>query len=101
MCSVPCEDCVFANWDYTLFRDGDDHWEGNHHVEPYTEQFDLYCSKHNRFLLEDEIDGSCTDGVRGKNNYHDTVMRYYEERDEYMKELKKLARCNELCDLSR
>lgn len=89
MC-VQCEDCKFANWDASLFCDSEEgHWEGNHYVEPYNEQFDFYCNKHERFYLEEEITGCCRDGISGPNNYHEVCVQHYREIADLKEELKK------------
>ena len=89
MC-IQCEDCKFANWDASLFCDSEEgHWEGNHYVEPYSEQFDFYCNKHERFYLEEEITGCCRDGISGPNNYHEVCVEHYREIADLKEELKK------------
>ena len=90
MCAVPCEDCKFARWDYTLFRDncGGIDYINNVIDPPYGEQFDLYCIKYRRFYIQTEITGNCKDGVSGVNNYPEICRAYYKERDEYLKQLK-------------
>ena len=61
--NVQCEDCKFANWDATLFRDYEEgRWEGAHYIPPYNEQFDVYCIKHECFFMEQEITGVCQVG---------------------------------------
>lgn len=91
MC-VQCEDCKFANWDATLFRDHEEgRWEGGHYIPPYNEQFDVYCIKHERFFMEQEITGDCQDGEYGPNNYHDVCKEHYRQIDEFKKELKQKA----------
>ena len=94
MSHISCEDCKFASWDYTLFRDGNAHYEGMHYVPPYSEQFDLYCAVRKRFFLEDEIPVDCTDGVFGENNYHEVVKEYEKEKGEYLKQLKQIQECD-------
>ena len=89
MC-VQCEDCKFANWEAALFCDSEEgHWEGNYYVEPYSEQFDFYCNKHERFYLEEEITGCCRDGISGPNNYHEVCIKHYREIADLKEELKK------------
>ena len=89
---VQCEDCKFANWDATLFRDHEEgRWEGGHYIPPYNEQFDVYCIKHERFFMEQEITGDCQDGEYGPNNYHDVCKEHYRQIDEFKKELKQKA----------
>jgi hypothetical protein len=84
---VQCEDCKFANWDATLFRDHEEgRWEGGHYIPPYNEQFDVYCIKHERFFMEQEITGDCQDGEYGPNNYHDVCHEHPEPRDEGRRE---------------
>lgn len=86
---VQCEDCKFANWDAVLFRDYTEGWyEGIHYNPPYNEQFDLYCSCHNKFYLETELDFECNDGKYGINNYHDVCINHYREIDAFMKQLR-------------
>ena len=88
MC-VQCEDCKFANWDATLFRDHEEgRWEGGHYIPPYSEQFDFYCSKHEQFYLEEEITGGCRDGISGPNNYHEVCVKHYHEIADFKEELK-------------
>ena len=91
MLPVQCEDCKFASWDYTLFRDNQSRYDIVTKMTrpPYNEQFDLYCAKHERFYLEEEITGDCPDGVPGDNNYSECCREYYRERDEYLEQLKK------------
>ena len=91
MLPVQCEDCKFSNFDYTLFRDNQPRYD------PYTRttrlpsnvQFDFYCIKHERFYLEEEITGTCRDGISGENNYHECCDKYYKELQEYLEQLKK------------
>ena len=53
---VQCEDCKFANWDATLFRDHEEgRWEGGHYIPPYNEQFDVYCIKERRHFIGFEL----------------------------------------------
>lgn len=88
MC-VQFEDCKFANWDATLFCNSDKgYWDGMHYIPPYSEQFDFYCQKHERFYLEEEITGLCRDGTFGHNNYHDVCKKHYQEINELIKKLK-------------
>ena len=91
MLPVQCEDCVYANWDYTLFRDNCAGYDyvNKRIIPPYREQFDFYCNKHKRFYLEEEITGTCRDGVYGPNNYSEICKQYYLERAEYIESLKK------------
>lgn len=91
MCPVQCEDCKFASWDYTLFRDNQPRYDPITRTTrpPYNEQFDLYCNKHGRFYLEEEITGTCRDGIRGENNYSEVVHEFDKERKEYVKTLKR------------
>ena len=85
MKNVQCEDCKFASWDMQLFATAG----ADHH---YTEQFDLYCQKHNKFLLEQEAYGDCPDGMSGENNYHDVCLEYYRLRNKYLEMLKKFRK---------
>ncbi len=88
--NVPCEDCRFANWDASLFKDREEgQWEGMHYVPPYSEQFDFYCNKHECFYLEDEITGDCQDGEYGPNNFYNVCKEHRRKIDEFYKELKK------------
>ena len=84
MC-VQCEDCKFASWDFEFFRDGNEHYEVEHYVPPYNEQFDFYCSKHERFYMEQDITGMCTDGIAGDNNYSEVCNEYYKEKELYLR----------------
>lgn len=90
---VQCEDCKFANWDATLFRDHKEgRWEGGHYIPPYNEQFDVYCIKHKRFFLEQEITGDCQNGEYGQNNYHDVCKEHNRQIEEFKKALRCLRR---------
>jgi hypothetical protein len=87
--NVPCEDCKFANWDASLFKDREEiQWEGML-IPPYSEQFELYCKRHKRFYLENEITGDCQDGEYGPNNLHDVCKEHRRKINEFYKELKK------------
>ena len=92
--NVPCEDCKFSNWDASLFKDREGiQWEGML-IPPYSEQFDFYCSKHERFYLEDEITGDCQDGEYGSNNLHDVCKEHRRKINEFYKELKRKNKKN-------
>lgn len=80
-----CEDCKFADWDYTLFLD---YIKSKFNVEYHAEQFDVHCKRLNCFLVEDEIPGNCRFGEKGENNYHDICKCYYEQKKEYYDLLK-------------
>lgn len=89
MKEVQCEDCKFANWDMTFFPHGPVKvLPGELPKEPYSVQFEFYCSKHNKFILESEITGVCPDGIYGENNYYDVCKKFYKQREEYIKQLK-------------
>lgn len=90
---IPCENCKFSQWDFRLFanivKDG---WGV---VSYYSEQFDVYCSIHNKFFLETEITDTCTDGKYGENNLLEICEENRKLKDRYDKLLKKFraTRC--------
>ena len=89
--NVQCEDCQFANWDMKLFADDANGSYGINNF--YSEQFDMYCQKHNKFLLEQEVyTTDCSDGTYGENNYHDVCQEYYRLRNKYVELLRQFRR---------
>ena len=87
--NVMCEECKFAIWEANLFADA-----GVRMM--YSEQWDCHCTLHNRFFLEDEIDGKCTDGVYGENNMHAVAHDFYELRKKYTDLLHKCCEENDI-----
>ena len=86
---VLCKDCKYANWDATLFRDNKEgHWEGMHYIQPYSEQFDFYCSKHERFYMEQDAP-DCQDCELGDNNLYEVCKEHERQIEAFKEELKK------------
>ena len=82
---VQCEDCKFAIWEANLFADAG--------VEMLcSEQWDVHCTLHNRFFLDSEISGNCTDGLSGENNLHEVAHDFYQLRKRYLDLLHKCAK---------
>ena len=85
-----CEDCRYANWDASLFKDRTEgHWDGAHYIPPYSEQFDVCCTKNMKFFLEENTPLDCKEGEQGENNYHEVCKEHYRQIREYITELKK------------
>lgn len=82
-----CENCKFANWDFSLFPQ-DAYRRYGCIVIP--EQFDLYCLLHKKFYLDSEIDGNCKDGEYGENNYSNICKEYYLQLDKQRQRLKNI-----------
>lgn len=74
--NVMCEDCKFAIWEANLFADA-----GVRMM--CSEQWDVHCTLHNEFFLQEEITGDCTNGIYGENNMHTVAHDFYELRDRY------------------
>ena len=79
---LQCEDCKFSNWDFSLFAEI--RTSEFAPVQYFSEQFDMYCSKHDMFFLQEDTP-ICDMGESGENNYHETCMEYYQLKDRYNK----------------
>ena len=79
-CHLQCEDCKFSNWDFSLFAEIRTREYAP--VEYFSEQFDMYCSKHDMFFLEFDTP-VCDEGEYGKNNYSEICKDYYKKTEQY------------------
>lgn len=78
---LQCEDCRFSSWDFSLFA-GITRTSEYGPVQYFSEQFDMYCSKHDMFFLESDTP-LCDEGEYGENNYHEICKDYYKKIEKY------------------
>lgn len=84
-----CEDCRYANWDASLFKDRTEgYWEGTNYIPPYSEQFDVLCTKTMKFFLVEDTPLDCNVGQLGENNYSQVCKAHRKQIIEYLTELK-------------
>lgn len=78
---LQCEDCRFSSWDFSLFA-GITRTSECRPVQYFSEQFDMYCSKHDMFFLESDTP-ICDEGEYGENNYREICKDYYKKIEKY------------------